>query len=243
MKREQIIESTRGGFVVGDPNYEDNLVVNEDKTTNNFLYLDMYDANLWGADYNNCTPKYKQKIISQLANYETIKTLRQNGVTIAIDGETVLRGKKTKPLLVQIGDLRLPKQIKNNKYYFDMNYASIQYGKYLSIAPAGIHGPKKCHEPICLKFVITMHKRNGTPYQYQFTNGEITKILSGGTVTKHTNDHIVDFDFWPFAKYPHQKRPTTGVLNAELNWNDPTAIEQHDADLSDAMYGFDGLLG
>lgn len=93
MKKQEIIELTRAGFVVGQEPWQDNLLVNEDETTNTKLALDMYDANLCGADYVRCNPKYKQQIVSQLANNDIIGKLRQNHVNITIDGQLVLKAK------------------------------------------------------------------------------------------------------------------------------------------------------
>lgn len=51
MKKQKIIELTRAGFVVGQEPYQDNLLVNENETTDTKLALDMYDANL-GAKFS-----------------------------------------------------------------------------------------------------------------------------------------------------------------------------------------------
>lgn len=42
--------------------------------------------------------------------------------------------------------------------------------------------------------------------------------------------------FLPFDKYANQKRPTTGKLVAKLDWDDPEAEAERDADLCNAMY-------
>ena len=78
MKKQEIIELTRAGFVVGQEPWQDNLLVNEDEITNAKLALNMYDANLCGVDYVRYNCKYKQQIVSQLANSDIIHKLRQN---------------------------------------------------------------------------------------------------------------------------------------------------------------------
>lgn len=78
MKKQEIIELTRAGFVVGQEPWQDNLLVNEDEITNAKLALNMYDANLCGVDYVRYNGKYKQQIVSQLANSDIIHKLRQN---------------------------------------------------------------------------------------------------------------------------------------------------------------------
>ena len=93
MEKQEIIELTRAGFVVGQEPWQDNLLVNEDGTTNAKLALDMYDANLCGVDYVRCNNKYKQQIVGQLANSDIIHKLRQNHVDITIDGQLVLKAK------------------------------------------------------------------------------------------------------------------------------------------------------
>lgn len=233
MKKQEIIELTRAGFIVGQEPWQANLLVNEDETTDTKLALDMYDANLWGVDYVRCNDKYKQQIISQLANSDVIRKLRKNHVDITIDGQLVLKAKQ--PNLIKIGSLVLPSTIKGYYCEFKLQDALIQYGKYLVIQPQGVTADQKVTEPVCFKFKVTMHDDGGHPYEYQFTNGEIIKLLKGKTVVKHTNNHLVDFSFLPFDKYENQKRPTTGKLLAELNWDDPEAEEERDAYLYSAM--------
>ena len=242
MEKQEIIELTRAGFVVGQEPWQDNLLVNEDETTNAKLALDMYDANLCGVDYVRCSSKYKQQIVSQLANSDIIRKLRQNHVDITIDGQLVLKAKQ--PNLIKIRPLILPSTIKGNHCEFKMQDASIKYGKYLIIQPQNVTADQKVVEPVCLKFKVTMHDDNGHPYEYQFTNGEIIRLLNSKTVVKHTNSHLVDFSFLPFDKYANQKRPTTGKLVAELDWDDPEAEAERDADLCNAMYDqIGGIFG
>lgn len=242
MKKQEIIELTRAGFVVGQEPWQDNLLVNEDETTDTKLALDMYDANLCGADYVRCNDKYKQQIVSQLANSDIIRKLRKNHVNITIDGQLVLKAKQ--PGLIKIGPLILPSTIKGYHCEFKMQNASIKYDKYLMIQPQSVKANQKVTEPICLKFKVTMHDDDGHPYEYQFTNGEIIRLLKGKIIVKHTNSHLVDFSFLPFDKYANQKRPTTGKLVAELDWDDPEAQEERDADLYNALYDqTGGILG
>ena len=242
MKKQEIIELTRAGFVVGQEPWQDNLLVNEDETTNTKLALDMYDANLCGVDYVRCNPKYKQQIVSQLANSDIIGKLRQNHVDITIDGQLVLKAKQ--PNLVKIGPLILPSTIKGHCCEFKMQDALIKYDKYLMIQPQSVVANQKVVEPVCFKFKVTMHDDDGHPYEYQFTNGEIISLLKGETVIKHTNNHLVDFDFLPFDKYENQKRLTTGKLVAELDWDDPEAEAKRDYELGSAMYDdFGTILG
>lgn len=242
MKKQEIIELTRAGFVVGQEPWQDNLLVNEDETTDTELALDMYDANLCGVDYVRCSAKYKQQIVSQLANSDIIGKLRTNHVNITIDGQLVLKAKQ--PNLIKIGSLILPSTIKGYYCEFKMQDALIKYDKYLMIQPQGVTANQKVVEPVCFKFKVTLHDDDGHPYEYQFTNGEIISLLKGETVVKHTNNHLVDFDFLPFDKYENQKRPTTGKLVAELNWDDPEAEAKRDYELGSAMYDdFGTILG
>lgn len=242
MKKQEIIELTRAGFVVGQEPWQDNLLVNEDETTDTKLALDMYDANLCGVDYVRCNAKYKQQIVSQLANSDIIRKLRQNHVNITIDGQLVLKAKQ--PNLIKIGPLILPSTIKGYYCEFKMQNALIKYDKYLMIQPQSVVADQKVVEPVCFKFKVTMHDDDGHPYEYQFTNGEIISLLKGETVVKHTNSHLVDFDFLPFDKYANQKRPTTGKLVAELDWDDPEAEAKRDYELGSAMYDdFGTVLG
>ena len=169
MEKQEIIEFTRAGFVVGQEPWQDNLLVDEDKTTNAKLALDMYDANLCGVDYVRCSDKYKQQIVSQLANSDIIRKLRQNHVDITIDGQLVLKAKQTN--LVKIGPLILPSIIKGYHCEFKMQDASIKYDKYLMIQPQNVITDQKVTEPVCLKFKVTIHDNDGHPYEYQFTNG------------------------------------------------------------------------
>ena len=76
-----------------------------------------------------------------------------------------------------------------------MQNALIKYDKYLIIQSQNVTADQKVVEPICFKFKVTMHDDDGHPYEYQFTNGEIISLLKGETVVKHTNNHLVDFDF------------------------------------------------
>lgn len=242
MKKQEIIELTRAGFVVGQEPWQDNLLVNEDETTNTKLALDMYDANLCGVDYVRCNAKYKQQIVSQLANSNIIRKLRENHVNITIDGQLVLKAKQ--PNLIKIGSLILPSTIKGYYCEFKMQNALIKYDKYLIIQPQDVTANQRVVEPICFKFKVTMHDDDGHPYEYQFTNGEIISLLKGETLVKHTNNHLVDFSFLPFDKYENQKRPTTGKLVAELNWDDPEAEAKRDYELGSAMYDdFGTILG
>lgn len=233
MKKKEIIELTRAGFIVGQEPWQANLLVNEDETTDTKLALDMYDANLCGVDYVLCSDKYKQQIISQLANSDVIRTLRKNHVDLTIDGQLVLKAKQSH--FIKIGPLVLPSTIKGYHCEFKLQDALIQYAKYLVIQPQGVTADQKVTEPVCFKFKIMMHDDGGHPYEYQFTNGEIIKLLKGKTVVKHTNNHLVDFSFLPFDKYESQKRPTTGKLLAELDWDDPQAEEARDACLANSM--------
>ena len=139
---------------------------------------------------------------------------------------------------IQIGKLTLPKLINNPWCQLNLTDAEIKYGKYLTIPISGIKikSSKAASEPICLKIVITLHKPSGQPFDYQFTSREITALLSAETVTKHTNNHIVDFDFDPFAKYDQQKRKTTGKLDARLSMDDPEEQEWWDAYVDNAQY-------
>lgn len=234
MEKQKIIELTRAGFVVGQEPWQDNLLVNEAETTNAKLALDMYDANLCVVDYVRCNGKYKQQIVSQLANSDIIRKLRQNHVNIAIDGQLVLKAKQ--PNMIKIGPLILPNTIKGYRCKFKMQDAFIKYDKYLMIQPQNVTADHKVVEQICFKFKVTMHDNDGHPYEYQFTNGEIIRLLKGKNVVKHTNSHLVDFSFLPFDKYENQKRSTTGKLVAELDWDDPEAEAERDADLCNAMY-------
>ena len=145
---------------------------------------------------------------------------------------------------VRIGKLTLPKCINNPWCQLNLTDAEIKYGKYLTIPISGIKikSLKTVSEPICLKIVVTLHKHNGQPYDYQFTSREITDLLSAKTVTKHTNNHIVDFDFDPFAKYDQQKRKTTGKLDARLSMDDPEEKEWWDAYVDNAQYDQVGSL-
>ena len=93
MKKQEIVELNRAGFVVGQEPWQDNLLVNVAETTSATLALDMYDANLCGVDYVRCNGKYKQQIVGQLANSDIIHKLRQNHVDITIDGQLVLKAK------------------------------------------------------------------------------------------------------------------------------------------------------
>lgn len=99
---------------------------------------------------------------------------------------------------VRIGKLTLPKRINNPWCRLNLTDAEIKYGKYLTIPISGIQAKssKAASEPICLKIVVTLHKQSGQPFAYQFTSREITALLSTKTVTKHTNNHIVDFEFY-----------------------------------------------
>lgn len=240
MKKQEIVELTRAGFVVGQEPWQDNLLVNEDETTDAKLALDMYDANLCGVDYVRCNNKYKQQIVSQLANSNIIRKLRQNHVNITIDGQLVLKAKQ--PNLIKIGSLILPSTIKGYYCEFKMQDALIKYNKYLMIQPQDVTANQRVVEPVCFKFKVTMHDDDGHPYEYQFTNGEIINLLKGETVVKHTNNHLVDFSFLPFDKYENQKRPTTGKLVAELDWDDPEAEAKRDYDLYSAMYDEIGTI-
>lgn len=233
MKKEEIIELARAGFVVGQEPWQDNLLVNENETTDTKLALDVYDTNLWGVDYVRCKDKYKQQIISQLANNDVIRKLRKNHIDITIDGQLVLKAKPSN--FIKIGPLVLPSTIKGDHCEFKMQGALIKYNKYLVIQPQGVTANQKVTESVCFKFKVTMHDDGGHPYEYQFTNGEIISLLKGQTVVKHTNNHLVDFSFLPFDKYENQKRPTTGKLLAELNWDDPEAEEERDAYLYSTM--------
>lgn len=148
---------------------------------------------------------------------------------------------------VQIGKLTLPKLINNPWCRLNLTDAEIKYGKYLTIPISGIKAKssKAASEPICLKIVVTLHKQSGQPYDYQFTSREIADLLSAKTVTKHTNNHIVDFDFYPFDKYDKQKRKTTGKLDARLSIDDPEEQERWDEYLVNCQYdqvgnGFNG---
>lgn len=242
MEKQEIIELTRAGFVVGQEPWQDNLLVNEDGTTNAKLALDMYDANLCGVDYVRCNNKYKQQIVGQLANSDIIHKLRQNHVDITIDGQLVLKAKQ--PRLIKIGPLILPNTIKRYHCEFKMQDASIKYDKYLMIQPQNVTADQKVTKPVCLKFKVTMHDDNGHSYEYQFTNDKIIRLLKGKTVVKHTNSHLVDFSFLPFDKYENQKRPTTGKLVAELDYDDSDCKAERDADLYNAMYDqTGGILG
>ena len=139
---------------------------------------------------------------------------------------------------VRIGKLTLPKLINNPWCQLNLTDAEIKYGKYLTIPISGIKikSNKAASEPICLKIVVTLHNPSGQPYDYQFTSREITALLSAETITKHTNNHIVDFDFDPFAKYDKQKRKTTGKLDARLSMDDPEEQEWWDAYVDNAQY-------
>lgn len=150
---------------------------------------------------------------------------------------------------VRIGKLTLPQRINNPWCQLNLTDAEIKYGKYLTIPISGIKAKssKTASEPICLKIVVTLHHPSGQPYDYQFTSREIADLLSAKTVTKHTNNHIVDFDFYPFAKYDKQKRKTTGKLDARLSMDDPEEQERWDEYLVNCQYdqvgnGFNGFL-
>lgn len=138
----------------------------------------------------------------------------------------------------------LPKVINSHYGNFDMRYATIKFGKYLVIKPAGINNNAKIDEPICLKFIVTLHRNNSeqTPYSYQFSNSEIVDLLKGDIVAKKSRGHLIDFEFLPFDKYDNQKRPTTGKLTAKLSMNDPEVQEWWDTYVSNAQYdqGVDG---
>lgn len=141
----------------------------------------------------------------------------------------------------------MPKRIKNFWCQLNLTDAEIKYGKYLTIPISGINAKSSItvSEPICLKIVVTLHKKNGQPFDYQFTSREITALLSDKKVTKHTNNHIVDFEFYPFAKYDHQKRKTTGKLDASLSMDDPEEQERWNEYLVNCQYdqvgnGFNG---
>lgn len=142
----------------------------------------------------------------------------------------------------------LPKIIHRCYYRFDMHYATIKYGKYLVIKPEGVwHHGKHPAEPVCLKIIVTLHHKNGNACEYQFTNHEITKLLSGKRVTKRSRGHIINFEFDPFTKYENQKRSTTGWLIADLSMDDPEMQQKWDTFVSDAQFdqgvGGSGLLG
>lgn len=144
--------------------------------------------------------------------------------------------------------VNLPKMIHGRHCRFDMHYATIKYGKYLVIKPEGVwHYGKHPTESVCLKIIVTLHHKNGNACEYQFTNYEIVKLLSGKRVTKRSRRHIIYFEFDPFAKYENQKRPTTGKLIADLSMDDPEIQEQWDTFVSDAQFdqgvGGSGLLG
>ena len=129
MEKQEIIELTRAGFVVGQESWQDNLMVNEAETNDAKLALDMYDANLRGVDYVRYNGKYKQEIVNQLANSNIIRKLRQNHVDITIDGQLVLKSKQ--PRLIKIEPLILPNAIKGYHCEFKMQDALIRYDKYL----------------------------------------------------------------------------------------------------------------
>ena len=155
-----------------------------------------------------------------------------------------LKGTRLHMEKVRIGKLTLPKRINNPWCQLNLTDAEIKYGKYLTIPVSGIKTKlgKTVSEPICLKIVVTLHTQSGQPYDYQFTSSEITDLLSAKTVTKHTNNHIVDFDFDPFAKYDNQKRKTTGKLDARLSMEDPEEQEWWDAYVDNAQYDQVGSL-
>ena len=149
-----------------------------------------------------------------------------------------LKGTRLHMEKVQIGKLTLPKLINNPWCQLNLTDAEIKYGKYLTIPISGIKAKSNItvREPICLKIVVTLHKESGQPFGYQFTSREIADLLSAETVTKHTNNHIVDFDFDPFAKYDKQKRKTTGKLDARLSMDDPEEQEWWDAYVDNSQY-------
>lgn len=93
MTKNELIDTFKAGFVVGDDDYPDNLLVNKKRTTDAKLALDMYDANLMGVDFHHCNKKYQEKIISQLGNNDDIRTIRSQGVAIDIDDKIILKGK------------------------------------------------------------------------------------------------------------------------------------------------------
>lgn len=91
MDKDKILELTKGGFVVGDRDYPDNLLPNKKYTSSHALALDMYDADLIGASYWHCSSSYRDKIKQQLAQKDAIKVLRQSGVDIEVDGKLLLK--------------------------------------------------------------------------------------------------------------------------------------------------------
>lgn len=93
MTKEELMKEYAAGLVVGDDDYPDNLLVDKKRTTATRLALDMYDADLYGADFYRCNPKYQEKIISQIANFEIVRKTRSQGISIDIDGKIVLKGK------------------------------------------------------------------------------------------------------------------------------------------------------
>lgn len=142
----------------------------------------------------------------------------------------------------------LLKMIHGKHCRFDMTCATIKYGKYLVIKPEGIwHYGKHPEEAVCLKIIVTLHHKNGNACEYQFTNSEIAKLLSGKRVTKKSRGHIINFEFSPFAKYENQKRPTTGKLIASLSMDDPEERRKWDRFVADAQFdqgvGSSGLVG
>ena len=98
MTKEELMEMFAAGFEIntdgGHDMLDDNYVIDKDDIKDNYLPLDMYDANFYPCDFWNITQKAKNNVISQLGNYESIQKARQKGVNIAIDGKIVLKSKR-----------------------------------------------------------------------------------------------------------------------------------------------------
>lgn len=97
MNKEELEKMFAAGFEINTAGrhdmLDDNYVIDKDEIKDNYLALNMYDANFYPCDFWGMTPQARQTVISQLGNYESIQRARRNGVSIAIDGKIVLKAK------------------------------------------------------------------------------------------------------------------------------------------------------
>lgn len=87
----------KAGFVIGEYPYEDNLLLNEKHSNEKQLYLDAYDANLFGFDFWHCNKKYIQRMMNDLIKHSNFQQLIKDypKMQIYIDDKDVTNELKT----------------------------------------------------------------------------------------------------------------------------------------------------
>lgn len=94
MTKEEIDLKYKGGFSLFSGYKTVELIPEPDNNKDNLLWLWCYDANLIGLDFINASPDMRNKIVTELANRNSLKSVL---ITVVIDGYVVLdKGHLTK---------------------------------------------------------------------------------------------------------------------------------------------------